>query len=97
MIPAGTGCRRVTVFLHRGTHPVFFFHCPEFCLILVPVFHQIHLVFGKRGKLYLKFHCLFHIFTQAKHKHDLVTGHDTKLSHAGLSIQFSQLVQPFFI
>ena len=86
-------------FIVRGpfSGAILLLHCLETGLILIPVFHQIHLILCQRRKLYLKLHGLLYIFPKAEHKHNLVAGHDAEFSHTSLRIQLCQLIEPFFI
>ena len=50
----------------RGISAVLFLNSAQLCLVFVPVFHKVHLVFVQRRVLELQIHCLIHIFAETK-------------------------------
>ena len=50
----------------RGISAVLFLNGAQLCLVFVPVFHKVHLIFVQRRILELQIHCLVHIFTEAE-------------------------------
>ena len=49
-----------------GISAVLFLNSAQLCLVFVPVFHKVHLVFVQRRVLELQIHCLIHIFAETK-------------------------------